>query len=339
MTPAQMKRFRRALVEWFARTALDHPWRRSRDPYAILVSEVMLQQTTIAMVRQGRYFERWMKAFPDLRALAAAPESRILRLWEGLGYYNRARNLQRAARMIVERHGGRFPETLAEILALPGVGRYTAGAVTSLAFDQQAAVVDGNVARVLARVWDFHGAVDSPAGRDLLWKWAAMLVPARGAGAFNSSLMELGQRVCTPRQPECCACPVKFACRAEHPESLPKKRARREVEKVFEDAVFARRGSKILLERESGSRRRGLWKLPAASGRQCESRVYEGRYAITHHRVTLRVHACRRPGPRRANEAWILRDRLSDVAMAAPHRRALNAILNVPAAAKASTRT
>ena len=319
--------FARAVVRWFGAEGRDYPWRRTTDPYAVLVSEMMLQQTTLAMVLERGHYLRWMEAFPDVRALAAAPESRVLSLWEGLGYYNRARHLQAAARAVVERHGGVFPSTLADVLALPGVGRYTAGAVLSFAFNEPAAVVDGNVARVLARLMNCRVEVDSTAGQRQLWTWAEALVPAGDARAYNSGLMELGQRVCTPGVPTCLLCPVRAWCQAADPSALPVKRPRRETVSVDEEVLVARHDGKVLLEQEQGRRRRGMWKLPAVHGRGRGPLLWEGRYAITHHRVTLRLFAaCGRPVPRAA-EAWIEEDRLHDLPMPSPFRRALAAVL------------
>lgn len=319
--------FAEAVVRWFGAEGRDYPWRRTTDPYAVLVSEMMLQQTTLAMVLERGHYVRWMEAFPDLASLANAPESRILALWEGLGYYNRARHLQAAARAVIERHGGVFPATLAEVLALPGVGRYTAGAVLSFAFDMPAPVVDGNIARVLARLMDFRGAIDASSGQRQLWEWADALVPASGARAYNSGLMEIGQRLCTPGMPSCLLCPIRSWCGASDPASLPVKKPRRAAVAVEEEVLVARHGGKVLLEQEQGRRRRGMWKLPAVHGRKRGPLVWEGRYTITHHRVSLRLFAASgRPVPRPA-EAWIAEDRLAELPMPSPFRRALGEVL------------
>lgn len=325
---AARESFQMALAEWFAREGKDYPWRRTADPYAILVSELMLQQTTLAMVLERGHYTRWMAAFPDAAALAAAPEQQVLALWEGLGYYNRARNLQAAAREIVERHGGVFPRGREEVLALPGVGRYTAGAVLSFAFDLSAPLVDGNVARVLARLMDFQEEIDSPAGQRQLWAWAEALVPEKGARLYNSALMELGQRLCVTGEPVCLLCPVKRWCRATDPASLPRKKPRRAVVLVEEDVLLARHGGAVLLEQEKGRRRGGLWKLPAVAGRPVGRLLWEGRYVITHHRVTLRVfEAAGAPEPLRDGESWISEARLAEMPMPSPFRRALLAVL------------
>lgn len=319
--------FQRALVGWFRVEARDYPWRRTTDAYAVLVSEMMLQQTTLAMVLERGHYLRWMEAFPDVATLAAAPESRVLAHWEGLGYYNRARHLQQAARAVVERFQGVFPATLPELLGLPGVGRYTAGAVLSFAFDVPAPLVDGNVARVLARLMNHQGEIDSPAGQRQLWQWAEALLPERDVRSYNAALMELGQRICMPGPPSCLLCPVRAWCQATEPAALPRKKPRREVVRVEEDVLVARHGGRLLMQQELGRRRRGLWKLPAVHGRKCGALLWHGRYTITHHRVTLRLFAAAgRPVPR-ADESWIPETALETLPMPSPFRRALNAVL------------
>jgi A/G-specific adenine glycosylase len=207
----------RALADWFAGHRRALPWRDAdagrRDAYRTWLSEVMLQQTRVAVVED--YFVRFLARFPDVRALADAREDDVLSLWSGLGYYSRGRNLHRAAREVRDAHGGAFPATAAELRALPGVGAYTASAVASLAFDERTAVVDGNVARVLARLHADHTAVDSTEGKTRIGAYADALVQAApSAGAHNEALMELGALVCTPKSPSCGACPWRSACRA-----------------------------------------------------------------------------------------------------------------------------
>src|SRR5437762_1238476 len=214
------------LLRWFARHARDLPWRRTRDPYAIWISEIMLQQTQVKTVIP--YWRRWMRRLPDVRALARARSDAVLKLWEGLGYYLRARNLQKAARIIVDHHRGRFPETFEEILALPGIGRYTAGAICSIAFNQPTPVLDGNVVRVLSRVFGVAGNSQEKVTNKRLWRIAGELVqqaaemkgnrPRSGVRAtrrcshFNQSLMELGALICRPKEPKCSLCPIAKQC-------------------------------------------------------------------------------------------------------------------------------
>jgi len=212
--PSAVHEFQRQLAGWFRAGARDYPWRRTRDPYAILVSELMLQQTQIATVLGRGYYDRWMRAFPDWASLAEAPEESVLKLWEGLGYYNRARNLHRTARIVRQEHEGRFPEDPAAALALPGIGRYTVGAILSFAYGLPHPLVDGNVGRVLARLLALETAINSPGGLKILWNWAEALLDAADPATHNSALMELGQRICRPVQPDCPACPVKGHCLA-----------------------------------------------------------------------------------------------------------------------------
>ena len=218
-----------ALIHWFEQNKADLPWRRTSDPYAIWLSEIMLQQTQVYTVIP--YYERFLARFPTVQALAAASLDDVLKLWEGLGYYSRARNLHRAAQMVVNELGGVFPGTVPELLTLPGVGRYTAGAIASLAFGQDVPVLDGNVIRILTRLFDISDDVTETATKNALWVLAEQLVPAGRAGPWNEGLMELGRVVCTPQSPACGACPVAAFCAArengvqhERPVKSPKTR-------------------------------------------------------------------------------------------------------------------
>jgi A/G-specific adenine glycosylase len=332
--PGGSNLFRDALVTWFGKNARDLPWRRRRDPYAVLVSEMMLQQTQVATVVD--YFNRWMERFPDFAALAAAPEADVLHAWQGLGYYSRARNLHRAAQLVLERHGGELPDDLDSIRALPGIGRYTAGAVAAFAFDRATPVVDGNIARVLSRLFDFRNSVDSAAGQKWVWQTSADLQPEKGAGVFNEALMELGALVCLPGRPGCAQCPVRGFCAAEAPEKLPLKKPRRKTEALLENCAWIFKNGRVLLEQQTGARWRGLWKLPAipeppAAGSPKDSKLRKPllkiEYPFTHHRVTLAVFAKlppKSPGP---NQGWFPVDQLDSIAMTAPHRRALKRLL------------
>jgi A/G-specific adenine glycosylase len=203
----------RALLGWIAHERRDFPWRRRRDPYTVWISEIMLQQTQASTVVP--YYERWIQQFPDVSILAAAPLDAVLKAWEGLGYYARARNIHRAAGIIVAQHSGRIPSDMKGLLALPGIGRYTAGAILSLSYGQAAPVLDGNVRRLLARVDDVAEDPTSPSGERLLWDRAGALVqtvPSRSAGDLNEAMMELGATVCTPRRPDCPICPLRDHC-------------------------------------------------------------------------------------------------------------------------------
>lgn len=328
-----------ALVAWFRTHGRDYPWRRTQDPYAILVSEVMLQQTQIATVLDRGYYARWLAQFPGFAALAAAGEEEVLKAWEGLGYYRRARNLHRLAREVLEVHGGVFPQDHAAILALPGIGPYTAGAVASFAFGQAQPIVDGNIARVLARVYDDATPVDSTAGTKRLWERAAALVRATDdPRSLNSALMELGQTHCSPGRPACGLCPIRAECRATEPEALPVKQARQEITAVTERVIFLRTSAGVLLEQESGSRRTGLWKLPALPAAHEGSPppvLMRASYGITRYKVTLWVHEWPDAGARvPANPPiWPAGHRIVSFAeietlpMPAPYRRALTELL------------
>ena len=200
------------LLKWYARHQRRLPWRGAADPYHVWVAEIMLQQTQVETVRP--YYARWLAQFPSMQALAAAPLPAVLAAWEGLGYYSRARNLHRAAQRVVNDHGGLLPRTPAELQSLPGIGRYTASAIASIAFGVDAAVLDGNVKRVLARVFDIQDDVKSPAGEKRLWALAEQLLPSGRAGDYNQAVMDLGATICTPRAPDCPHCPVHGLCAA-----------------------------------------------------------------------------------------------------------------------------
>ncbi len=199
-------RFRRRLMTWFRRSARDLPWRSTRDPYAVWISEIMLQQTQVVTV--VGYFERFLAAFPTVVDLAAADEQQVLRLWEGLGYYRRARQLHAAAKIIVAEHQGRFPRDPQQIRDLPGIGRYTAGAIASIAWDAREPILEANTLRVFSRLLGYRGDPTQSRGQQLLWDFSASVLPAKEIGLFNQALMELGSEVCTPRSPLCDRCPV-----------------------------------------------------------------------------------------------------------------------------------
>ena len=208
------RQLRRSLLSWFERCHRDLPWRRNRDPYAIWVSEIMLQQTQVATVIP--FFKRFLETFPTLADLAAAKEEQVLRLWEGLGYYRRARDLHRAARQMVAEHGGQIPQEPAILRTLPGIGRYTVGAILSQAFDRRLPILEANSQRVLCRLFGRREDPRRGPARRWLWEMAETLLPTRRVGAFNQALMELGALVCTPAAPQCAVCPVAVLCTARH---------------------------------------------------------------------------------------------------------------------------
>lgn len=322
--------FRKALGAWFAAVGKDYPWRRTRDPYAILVSEVMLQQTQLATVLGRDYYGRFLAGFPTVAALAAADDERLLKAWEGLGYYRRARLLRDTARAVVANHGGRFPEAWEDLLALPGVGRYTAGAVRAFAFGLPGAVVDGNVIRVLARLLDFREPVDDTAGRKQLEEWAELLEDAADPRVYNSALMELGQTHCRPGMPACDRCPVAEFCRATTPATLPVKRQRTTITEVTEHALWRRdRRGRVLLVCQEGRRRTGMWQLPlreavAVAGWPV---VAEQRYTITRYRVRLWVHQAPATVRPTGAETWVEVSELARLPMPSPFRRVVEELL------------
>ena len=320
--------FARALARWFEANGRDYPWRRTTDPYAILVSEIMLQQTQITTVLDRGYYDQWMKQFPNFIALAKASEHEILKAWEGLGYYRRARFLHQLAQTVVAEQGGIFPRDITAIRKLPGIGDYTAGAVASFAFDDKQPVVDGNVARVLSRIFDDATPVDSTVGKKQLWSRATTLVNASSsARVHNSALMELGQTICKPTQPACLVCPVRDFCAATDPASLPVKSKRTLITEVTEHVYFLRTAEGVLLEQETGRRRTGLWKLPALPEmKKLPKMLHTSTYTITRYRVTLHVHAAPSPLPSLHHSIIPLAD-LASLPMPSPYRRALNAVL------------
>ncbi len=251
-----------------------------------MVSEFMLQQTTVTAVIP--YFQRWMARFPTLDALAQGAEEDILALWQGLGYYSRARNLHRAAKAMIEGGEGKVPRSMEALSRLPGVGECTAAAIASFAFDAAEPVIDANIARVLARLWNWLEPVDDTAGRAFLREVARRLLPEKGGRLHNSALMDLGALVCVARKPRCGECPVRDDCSAKQPESLPVKRPRRRIEQISEERAFIFEQGKLWLEPSQGTRWRGLWVLPQADSTNSRADHVEV-YAITRFRVTMEV--------------------------------------------------
>ncbi len=264
----QYQKLPETLLPWYQANARDLPWRRDTEPYHVWLSEIMLQQTRVEAVRD--YYSRFLEALPTIQALADVTESRLLKLWEGLGYYSRARNLQKAARQIVLERDGVFPETYEEILALPGVGPYTAGAIASICFEAPVAAVDGNVLRVVSRITEDHTPVDLPAARQGIKERLEAVYPRGACGTFTQALMELGATVCTPKSPKCGACPAAGLCLAhahgtasQLPVRLPKREKRMELRTVF---LFTCDGKLALERRTDGGLLSGLWQLPNVSG-------------------------------------------------------------------------
>jgi len=337
----------RRLLEWYGQNARRLPWRESRDPYAVWVAEIMLQQTRVETVIP--YYQRWMERFPELRALAAASEQEVLAAWEGLGYYGRARNLRRAAQVVVQKHDGRLPEDVDELERLPGIGRYTAAAISSIAFGRDEATLDGNIRRVLARLFDVDKPARSRDGERQLWSLARGMLPVGQAGAFNQALMDLGATLCTPHAPDCAACPLHNFCLAyargvqEQRPVLPSRR--KTPHHTVTAAILTRSGGEgervLIARRPADGLLGGLWEFPGGKQQDgedlpgclrrelCEELGVEVevgeplgvfRHAYTHFRVTLHAFRCRlvrgEPSPYEASELrWALPGELNGYPM------------------------
>lgn len=347
--------FRAALLAWFDRAKRVLPWRRDTDPYRVWLSEIMLQQTRVDTVVP--YYERFLARFPDVRALAAAPLADVLKCWEGLGYYARARNLHRAARLLIDQHAGRLPENSDQWRALPGIGEYTAAAIASISAGEPAAALDGNSKRVLARVTAETAPIDQPATLRLLAETSRRLLDPQRPGDFNQALMELGETICTPAGPACSTCPVARWCLARatgQAAHLPRKSARRPAARVRAVAAGTwHRGRLLLIRREERGLLGGLWQLPSApqtSGRRADSILLdllaevcpadfeiEGRCArvehqFTHRHLTLDVYRCRVAGGRTAlrdsrRARWLRPIDLDEVPLARLDQKAVGALL------------
>jgi A/G-specific adenine glycosylase len=317
VSPAPQRKgaIRRNLLQWYRANARDLPWRRTKDPYAVWLSEILLQQTR---VDQGTpYYERFLKQFPDVASLANASEQAVLKAWEGLGYYSRARNLHKAAKQIVKERAGTFPGNAQDWQTIPGVGRYTAGAIASIVYNEPVPVLDGNVIRVLTRVFDIDACSDLPAVKESLWNLAASLVPQENPGDFNQAMMELGARICTPREPACETCPVANQCEAraagtqrQRPVRAPKKAV--PYKELVLGAVY-KNGRILIAKRPAHGLLAGLWELPGGELNNGETHAKALRrtlretigvtvktggliasvdHAYSHLRVTLNVYRC-----------------------------------------------
>ena len=259
------------LLAWYAEHGRQLPWRATRDPYRIWLSEVILQQTR---VEQGwSYYERFVEAYPTIDRLAAASEDEVLKLWQGLGYYSRARNLHAAARQVMEQFGGQFPTTYEEIRSLRGVGDYTAAAIASLAYDLPHAVVDGNVYRVLARLFDLELAIDSTEGRKRFAELAQELLDSKHAATYNQAMMDFGATCCTPQQPHCAACPLADRClslQADTVTQRPVKQGRTAVRDRFFHylQLIDRKGDTLLARRGANDIWQGLYEFPLIEAEQ-----------------------------------------------------------------------
>ncbi len=263
-----MPRFASALLNWYAKNKRTLPWRGRKSPYAVLVSEFMLQQTRVETVIP--YYQKWLKLFPSFRALARADEREVLNAWEGLGYYSRARNLHKTAKLINENHNGKLPRELAELQKLPGVGQYTAGALASIVFGMDEPALDGNLKRVFSRIFDMDVPIDSTEGEKRLWTFARESLPKGNAAGFNQALMDLGAMICTPKNPRCEVCPVKANCLARKNGTQhlrPLKKAKKKIpHHIQAAAVIVKRINNspyvLLAKRPSKGLLAGMWEFP-----------------------------------------------------------------------------
>ena len=348
----------RRLLEWYRLQARQLPWRGQNDPYATWVSEIMLQQTRVDTVIP--YYLRWMERFPTLEKLAAATEQEVLAVWEGLGYYSRARNLHHAARQVMAEYAGIIPTERTVLERLPGIGRYTAGAITSIAFGQDEAALDGNIRRVLARLFNVDEPAYSGAGQRRLWELARQNLPAGRAGDYNQALMDLGASLCTPRAPACLVCPLAEMCQARQlgrQEELPVLKARAPIPHYTVTAAVIRRGEQVLIARRpSKGLLGGLWEFPGGKvepgeelpdGLKREIReelgtqilvgeacgVYE--HAYTHFKVTLHAFISSlngpEPQPLEASELrWVLPQELAQFPMGKIDRQISRRLESLP---------
>ena len=310
---------RRALLDWYDNHHRDLPWRRDSDPYRVWVSEIMLQQTRVETVRS--YYERWITRYPTVDALASGDRDDVLKLWEGLGYYSRARNLHDAARVVRETHSGQVPRNFDELRALPGIGDYTAGAISSIAFGAPVPAVDGNVRRVLSRLYDV-AAPNAAAVHSL----AAELVDRERPGDFNQGLMELGATICTPRTPSCDKCPLRSSCRARAAgtvELRPGTKPARAVPHETVNTLVRVRDSQVLIaQRPSRGLLGDLWEFPSVLRvPRSARRIGAVTHTFTHKRITYDVFLWPRGRQASANEAWIDIEQLQTYAMPRAQRR------------------
>ena len=289
----------------------------------------MLQQTQVATVLP--YYNKWLRRFPDFASVSCASQNDVLHSWQGLGYYNRARNFHAITKIVQNRYRGVFPGDIAAIRKLPGVGRYIANAVATFAFNQAVPIVEANSSRVLARLLDMRAPIDSAIGRERLWAYAAQLVPTHNAARLNSALIDLGALVCLPGKPKCSVCPVKKFCRAKNPGALPVKKSKPRTKRLIARHAFVVSNGRILLE-QSSVRWRGMWILPPLKLNGLKPSSFEARpihvssFPFTHHRVTLAVYHRAAPNRLAHGQRWFAS--IEHVAMPSPHRRAAQALLS-----------
>ena len=343
-----MSTLSRLLLKWYRQHGRTLPWRDHPDPYAVWVSEIMLQQTRVETVIP--YFEKWMKLFPDVKALAQASERDVLNAWEGLGYYSRARNLHQAAKMVTSKFNGQLPRDLTELRSLPGIGRYTVGAIASMAFGMDEPTLDGNLRRVFARLFDVSEFADSPIGEKILWDLAAQNLPKGQAGDYNQALMDLGATICLPKNPRCLLCPLMEICEARKngtQDLRPVLKAKKvSPQYIHVAAVIIQRGRVLLAQRPADGLLGGMWEFPngrvnadpakeltkvinAAYSLKVKKKEALGiiQHAYTHFKVTVHAFRCDcAPIPKNKSLKWVRVGELDDYPMGKVDRGIANKI-------------
>lgn len=311
--------FNKTLRRWFRGNGRNLPWRPHPSAYEVLVSEFMLQQTTVAAVIP--YFHRWMLRFPDIHALASAPEADVLKHWEGLGYYSRARNLHRAAQVVDKNFSGHIPSDFSLLRTLPGIGPYTAAAIAAFAFDQCLPVLDANIARVIARLFNYQENISTSSGRKFLEQAATSLLPQSGGRSHASALMDLGATICRSGEPDCPACPLQRFCLAENPATIPVKPPKKEITQLSDWRIFSSADEMVYLIESPGPTWKGLWLLPP--GNPSDKPLLSLTYTITRYKVALGVYEAN------PEAGWTAFPLSKLPAMPSPHRKALAAILKM----------
>jgi len=329
------------LLRWFKKNGRDLPWRKTRDPYAIWISEIMLQQTQVETVIP--YYNKFLKSFPTIHHLAKSDLSKVLKVWEGLGYYSRARNLHEASKIIANHSNGKIPDKLKDLLNLPGIGRYTAGAILSIAYNKKAPILDGNVKRVLSRLFVVSG--NPKKTEEFLWPLSESLIPKGSPGAFNQALMDLGSMTCTPKNPNCLSCPLKNLCQgylSGKPESYPLRSVKKKVPHIEAIAAVIQKHGKVLLrQRPPKGLLGGLWEFPnwPIDGKKdlkeylrlkvksdfglkvkCKENLGPFKQTYSHFKLTLHVFKCDALEGRGKGK-WVSIKKLDRLPMSRIHRR------------------
>jgi A/G-specific adenine glycosylase len=352
METVLIKKIQTRLLRWFEKNGRNLPWRETRDPYAIWVSEIMLQQTQVLTVIP--YYQKFLKSFPTVRHLAKADLSKVLKVWEGLGYYSRARNLHRASQMVLNHFQGKMPSNLRDLRTLPGIGKYTAGAILSIAYNKEAPILDGNVKRVLSRLFAISGNPVRGKTEDLLWHLSESLIPKGFASPFNQGLMDLGSMVCTPKDPQCSRCPLHRLCKGKasgKPEEYPSRVIKKKIPHIGAiSAVIEKKGKVLLSQRPPKGLLGGLWEFPnwksegkrglrfrlrnyikKEMGINVEVKKFLGVFQQTysHFKLTLHVYQCQSSNSNKnKKDKWIPIKNLDQLAMSRIHRKIANSISN-----------